>query len=58
MASDRVRKMRATFNVLGPLLARVGHAGVLARRMRHRRPVDLPQAFEAMGRTSSSSSAM
>src|SRR5262245_41652147 len=25
---DLVRKMRATFNVLGPLLARVGHATV------------------------------
>ena len=29
---DLVRKMRATFNVLGPLLARVGHATARGRR--------------------------
>ncbi len=49
---DLVRKMRATFNVLGPLLARVGHATVSLPGgcAIGARPVDLHlQAFEAMG---------
>lgn len=49
---DLVRKMRATFNVLGPLLARVGHATVSVPGgcAIGARPVDLHlQAFEAMG---------
>jgi len=49
---DLVRKMRATFNVLGPLLARVGHATVSLPGgcAIGARPVDLHlMAFEAMG---------
>jgi UDP-N-acetylglucosamine 1-carboxyvinyltransferase len=49
---DLVRKMRATFNVLGPLLARVGHATVSLPGgcAIGARPVDLHlSAFEAMG---------
>jgi UDP-N-acetylglucosamine 1-carboxyvinyltransferase len=49
---DLVRKMRATFNVLGPLLARVGHATVSLPGgcAIGARPVDLHlRAFEAMG---------
>ena len=49
---DLVRKMRATFNVLGPLLARVGHATVSlpGGSAIGARPVDLHlKAFEAMG---------
>ncbi len=49
---DQVRKMRATFNVLGPLLARVGHATVSLPGgcAIGARPVDLHlKAFEAMG---------
>lgn len=49
---DLVRKMRATFNVLGPLLARSGHATVSLPGgcAIGARPVDLHlRAFEAMG---------
>jgi len=49
---DQVRKMRASFNVLGPLLARVGHATVSLPGgcAIGARPVDLHlKAFEAMG---------
>ncbi len=49
---DLVRKMRATFNVLGPLLARMGHATVSLPGgcAIGARPVDLHlKAFEAMG---------
>jgi UDP-N-acetylglucosamine 1-carboxyvinyltransferase len=49
---DQVRKMRATFNVLGPLLARVGHATVSLPGgcAIGARPVDFHlKAFEAMG---------
>jgi len=49
---DLVRKMRATFNVLGPLLARVGHATVSLPGgcAIGARPVDLHlKVFEAMG---------
>lgn len=49
---DLVRKMRATFNVLGPLLARVGHATVSLPGgcAIGARPVDLHlKAFQAMG---------
>lgn len=49
---DLVRKMRAAFNVLGPLLARVGHATVSLPGgcAIGARPVDLHlKAFEAMG---------
>jgi UDP-N-acetylglucosamine 1-carboxyvinyltransferase len=49
---DLVRKMRATFNVLGPLLARIGHATVSLPGgcAIGARPVDLHlKAFEAMG---------
>jgi UDP-N-acetylglucosamine 1-carboxyvinyltransferase len=49
---DLVRKMRATFNVLGPLLARVGHATVSLPGgcAIGARPVDFHlKAFEAMG---------
>lgn len=49
---DLVRKMRATFNVLGPLLAREGHATVSLPGgcAIGARPVDLHlRAFEAMG---------
>jgi UDP-N-acetylglucosamine 1-carboxyvinyltransferase len=49
---DLVRKMRATFNVLGPLLARVGHATVSLPGgcAIGARPVDLHlKAFEEMG---------
>lgn len=49
---EQVRKMRASFNVLGPLLARVGHATVSLPGgcAIGARPVDLHlQAFEAMG---------
>lgn len=49
---DLVRKMRATFNVLGPLLARAGHATVSLPGgcAIGARPVDLHlQAFQAMG---------
>jgi UDP-N-acetylglucosamine 1-carboxyvinyltransferase len=49
---DLVRKMRATFNVLGPLLARVGHATVSLPGgcAIGARPVDLHlKAFESMG---------
>ncbi len=49
---DLVRKMRATFNVLGPLLSRVGHATVSLPGgcAIGARPVDLHlKAFEAMG---------
>ncbi len=49
---DLVRKMRATFNVLGPLLARAGHATVSLPGgcAIGARPVDLHlKAFQAMG---------
>ena len=49
---EQVRKMRASFNVLGPLLARVGHATVSLPGgcAIGARPVDLHlKAFEAMG---------
>ena len=49
---ELVRKMRASFNVLGPLLARVGHATVSLPGgcAIGARPVDLHlKAFEAMG---------
>lgn len=49
---DQVRKMRASFNVLGPLLARSGHATVSLPGgcAIGARPVDLHlKAFEAMG---------
>jgi UDP-N-acetylglucosamine 1-carboxyvinyltransferase len=49
---DLVRKMRASFNVLGPLLARAGHATVSLPGgcAIGARPVDLHlKAFEAMG---------
>ena len=49
---DLVRKMRATFNVLGPLLARVGHATVSLPGgcAIGARPVDMHlKAFEQMG---------
>jgi UDP-N-acetylglucosamine 1-carboxyvinyltransferase len=49
---DLVRKMRATFNVLGPLLARMGHATVSLPGgcAIGARPVDLHlKAFQAMG---------
>lgn len=49
---EQVRKMRASFNVLGPLLARAGHATVSLPGgcAIGARPVDLHlQAFEAMG---------
>jgi UDP-N-acetylglucosamine 1-carboxyvinyltransferase len=49
---DLVRKMRASFNVLGPLLARVGHATVSLPGgcAIGARPVDQHlKAFEAMG---------
>ena len=49
---EQVRKMRATFNVLGPLLARYGHATVSLPGgcAIGARPVDLHlKAFEAMG---------
>ncbi|MBU6406168.1 MAG: UDP-N-acetylglucosamine 1-carboxyvinyltransferase [Alphaproteobacteria bacterium] len=49
---DLVRKMRASFNVLGPLLARVGHATVSLPGgcAIGARPVNLHlKAFEAMG---------
>ncbi|MDX2237239.1 MAG: UDP-N-acetylglucosamine 1-carboxyvinyltransferase [Hyphomonadaceae bacterium] len=49
---DLVRKMRASFNVLGPLLARMGHATVSLPGgcAIGARPVDLHlKAFEAMG---------
>jgi UDP-N-acetylglucosamine 1-carboxyvinyltransferase len=49
---DLVRKMRATFNVLGPLLARVGHATVSLPGgcAIGARPVDFHlKAFAAMG---------
>lgn len=49
---DQVRKMRASFNVLGPLLARVGHATVSLPGgcAIGARPVDLHlQVFEDMG---------
>lgn len=49
---DQVRKMRASFNVLGPLLARSGHATVSLPGgcAIGARPVDLNlKAFEAMG---------
>lgn len=49
---EQVRKMRASFNVLGPLLARSGHATVSLPGgcAIGARPVDLHlQAFEAMG---------
>jgi UDP-N-acetylglucosamine 1-carboxyvinyltransferase len=49
---ELVRKMRATFNVLGPLLARSGHATVSLPGgcAIGARPVDLHlKAFEAMG---------
>jgi UDP-N-acetylglucosamine 1-carboxyvinyltransferase len=49
---DQVRKMRASFNVLGPLLARMGHATVSLPGgcAIGARPVDLHlKAFEAMG---------
>ena len=49
---EQVRKMRASFNVLGPLLAREGHANVSLPGgcAIGARPVDLHlQAFEAMG---------
>jgi UDP-N-acetylglucosamine 1-carboxyvinyltransferase len=49
---DLVRKMRATFNVLGPLLARIGHATVSLPGgcAIGARPVDFHlKAFEAMG---------
>ena len=49
---DLVRKMRATFNVLGPLLARMGHATVSLPGgcAIGARPVNFHlEAFEAMG---------
>lgn len=49
---EQVRKMRASFNVLGPLLARAGHATVSLPGgcAIGARPVDLHlQAFEEMG---------
>lgn len=49
---DQVRKMRASFNVLGPLLARMGHATVSLPGgcAIGARPVDLHlKAFEKMG---------
>lgn len=49
---EQVRKMRASFNVLGPLLARAGHATVSLPGgcAIGARPVDLHlNAFEAMG---------
>ena len=49
---EQVRKMRASFNVLGPLLARAGHATVSLPGgcAIGARPVDLHlKAFEAMG---------
>ena len=49
---EQVRKMRASFNVLGPMLARYGHATVSLPGgcAIGARPVDLHlQAFEAMG---------
>ncbi|MEL6567717.1 MAG: UDP-N-acetylglucosamine 1-carboxyvinyltransferase [Pseudomonadota bacterium] len=49
---DQVRKMRASFNVLGPLLARSGHATVSLPGgcAIGARPVDLHlKAFDAMG---------
>ena len=49
---DQVRKMRASFNVLGPMLAREGHATVSLPGgcAIGARPVDLHlKAFEAMG---------
>ncbi len=49
---DQVRKMRASFNVLGPLLAREGHANVSLPGgcAIGARPVDMHlKAFEAMG---------
>lgn len=49
---EQVRKMRASFNILGPLLARAGHATVSLPGgcAIGARPVDLHlQAFEAMG---------
>lgn len=49
---DQVRKMRATFNVLGPLLARVGHATVSLPGgcAIGARPVNFHlDAFQAMG---------
>ena len=49
---DQVRKMRASFNVLGPLLARMGHATVSLPGgcAIGARPVDLHlKAFEEMG---------
>ena len=49
---EQVRKMRASFNVLGPLLARMGHATVSLPGgcAIGARPVDLHlKAFEAMG---------
>jgi len=49
---EQVRKMRASFNVLGPLLARYGHATVSLPGgcAIGARPVDLHlKAFEAMG---------
>jgi UDP-N-acetylglucosamine 1-carboxyvinyltransferase len=49
---ELVRKMRASFNVLGPMLARVGHATVSLPGgcAIGARPVDLHlKAFEAMG---------
>jgi len=49
---DLVRKMRASFNVLGPMLARIGHATVSLPGgcAIGARPVDLHlKAFEAMG---------
>lgn len=49
---EQVRKMRASFNVLGPLLARIGHATVSLPGgcAIGARPVDLHlKAFEAMG---------
>ena len=49
---DQVRKMRASFNVLGPLLTRAGHATVSLPGgcAIGARPVDLHlKAFEAMG---------
>ena len=49
---EKVRRMRASFNVLGPLLARMGHATVSLPGgcAIGARPVDLHlKAFEAMG---------
>lgn len=37
---DYVRKMRASYYVLGPVLAREGHVELRARRLCHRRPSD------------------